>query len=440
MNKDAFNEASELINGDMFYQTNNQKVFKACENLNNQSHPIDLLTVTAQLRHMGELDNVGGAYRITELTNMVTGGENVSFCSQIIYQKYLQREIIRISTVSINKSYEDTTDVFDLIEENQTETFGLLSALNKRDIVGVDELMADCIKDLETPNVDGLTGVGTGFKSIDNITGGWQNTDLIIIAGRPGMAKTCFAMNNARNSAVIHQIPTLIFSLEMSSKQLIQRMVSDESNVLYEKIKRKTLNDYELRTITSNTEALWKSPIFIDDTPALNIFEFRSKARRMKQKHNIGLIIIDYLQLMVGDKPKNSNREQEIGSISRTLKAVAKELNVPIIALSQLSRAVESRKGDNRPQLSDLRESGSIEQDADTVGFLFRPEYYGITEDAQGRSTTGLCELIFGKHRAGVCETVKLDFNGAYMRFKDWKDEAPMNFNNIGAEKDDAPF
>lgn len=422
LNKESFSIATEFISSDCFYKDSHQKIFKACENMFNKSQPIDLLTIPVELRLMGDLEMIGGTYALMDLTDKVSRAVDVEFCAKIIFQKFLQREMIRIGTQTIGTAYEESTDVFELIEKNQSEVFGLLGTTKKREILDMGSLVMDCITDLETPAINGLTGVGTGFKDIDKVTGGWQRSDLIIIAARPAMGKTAFVLKAARNASLIHNVPTLIFSLEMSARQLTHRMVSDEGNILYEKIKRKTLNDFEVRTLHSHVDSLSKAKIYIDDTSNLNPYDLRVKARRMKQKYGIGLIIIDYLQLMEGNvKTKGASREQEISQISRSLKQIAKELDIPVIALSQLSRAVESRKDDKRPQLSDLRDSGSIEQDADLVGFLYRPEYYSIMQDANGESTVGLCELIFQKNRAGVCDTVKLDFNGAFMRFKDWK-------------------
>jgi len=420
--KEAFMESSEILTADSFYKHSHQIIYKSCTNLFTKKHPIDILTVTNELRTMGELEMAGGSYYLIELCERAATVVNVEFLSQIIVQKFLQREVIRISTESISKAYEDTTDVFELIESSQSQTFGLLNAMNKKEIDDMASLAMDLIEDLSKPPVDGLTGVGTGFNAIDTLTGGWQKSDLIIIAARPSMGKTAFVLKNARNAAIDYNVPTLIFSLEMSSMQLLQRLASDESGVQYTKIKMKTLSSEEFSSVEYGISKLASAPIFIDDSAGINIYDLRLRARRMKERFGIGLIIIDYLQLMEGTKGKNSSREQEVSAISRALKGVAKELNVPVIALSQLSRAVETRSGgDKRPQLSDLRESGSIEQDADMVGFLYRPEYYGIMENEHGESTVGLCELIWGKNRAGICDTVKLDFNGAYMRFKDWR-------------------
>lgn len=788
LNKESFGIASEIITSECFYKDSHQKIFKACENMFNKSQPIDLLTVPVELRLMGDLEMIGGAYALVELTSYVSREVDIEFCARIIYQKFLQREMIRVSTETISQAYEDTTDVFDLIEKNQSDVFGLAVVGNKKEILGIDSLVTDCIDYLKTPSVNGLTGIGTGFKDIDKVTGGWQNSDLIIIAARPAMGKclgkgtnvimfdgsikkvedvlvgdklmgvdstprnvlslargreqmywvrqnkgidyrvneshilslkrsgtqgqtkhgsilniplkeylsqsnkfktrnkgykvgvefsekiveidpyflglwlgdgkcsnqsisnpdieiinylqsmadkmdmnltnykfkdkcpllsivkkcgsnnkvidilrninvldnkhipdnfllnsrknrllllaglvdtdgfydknhgvveiiqvnkklsqqikylchtlglactikevtkgiksrnftgqyyrliisgdlhliptkikrkqatksinkrnvlvtgikvekdilddyygftidgdrlflledctvthnTAFVLNVAKNACLQYNVPTLFFSLEMSAKQLTHRIVADESNVMYERIKHKTLSFHEVDVLQSDIKKLSQSKLFIDDTPTLNPYDFRVKARRMKQKHGIGLIVIDYLQLMEGGikSKQNGNREQEISQISRSLKQVAKELDIPVIALSQLSRAVESRQGGSkRPQLSDLRESGSIEQDADMVGFLYRPEYYNILEDAEGRSTVGLCELIFQKNRAGVCDTVKLDFNGAYMRFKDWNEGyvPPSNFRSLVEPKnkqddEDRPF
>jgi len=444
--KNAFSEASVLLKEEYFYKENHSKIFKAAQNLFNRSNPIDISTVSQELRKMEELEMVGGSYYLMELTERVKSVTDIEYHCKIIIEKYLQREVIRISSNSVNDGYEDSTDVFELIERTQSQIFNLLAFNDNKDISDMAELCMDVMMDLEEEPVEGLTGVGSGFTDIDRLTGGWQSQDLVIIAARPAMGKTAFMLKNVKNAAIIHKKPVLVFSLEMSKLQLTHRMISDEADVLFERIRKKTLSEYERKVLNTNIQKLKEAPIYIDDTPNLNIFEVRAKARRMKERFGIEMIVIDYLQLMTAEtKGKSNNREQEISLISRSLKQLAKELNIPVIALSQLSRAVESRAGANkRPQLSDLRESGSIEQDADMVGFLYRPEYYEIYQDSNGASTIGLCELIFQKNRHGVCDTIKLDFNGAYMRFKDWiETDAFRNkpaFNNIPTEEQEELF
>lgn len=426
MSKDAIDEVSDILSPQVFYKISNQKVYEAIESLYKSSNPVDIITVTEELRKQGNLEIVGGAYAITLLTERVSAAESVEYYAKVIIQKFMQREMIRISTETISFAYEDTVDVFEMIEDNQRNVFALMGDVNKKDISDMGGLLFDFLEDLEVKPVDGLTGVGSGFNGIDTVTAGWQPGDLHIIAARPAMGKTAFVLRCARNAAIDFKKPTLFFSLEMSELQLTQRLVSAETGIPNDRIRKKNVLDWEFPILHQKLDELGNASLFVDDTPGLNIFEFRAKCRRMKQKYDIQLIIVDYLQLM-SDDPKNvkANREQQIGNITRCLKTVAKELNVPVIALSQLSRAVESRPGTNkRPMLSDLRESGNIEQDADLVAFLYRPEYYDIMEGANGESTTGLCEFIIGKNRPGTCPTIKLDFNGAYMKFKDWESKS----------------
>lgn len=423
--KDTYLTVGEFLKPDMFYRDNHRKIYSAIQGLVTSSSPCDVVSVVGYLRSQGELEHVGGAFYLTGLTNNIVSASSIEYHARIVYQKYLQREMIRISTETINGAYDDTTDVFDLHNKNQTEIFNLFSFVNGRNITAISSLIDEAIIELNKERVTGLTGVGSGFIDLDTITNGWQKTDLTIIAARPAMGKTAFVVNCARNAAVDFGKPTLIFSLEMSEKQLTYRLIADETEIMLETILKRRLADYEKLKLNTALAKLKKSPLHIDDTPSLSIELFRTKCIRMKKKHDIQLIVVDYLQLMTISSGKTGNREQEISKISAALKSVAKELDVPVIALSQLSRSVESRPGLNkRPMLSDLRESGSIEQDADQVLFLFRPEYYGITEDENNNSIAGLCELILAKNRNGSTDTVNLKFIGKYMRFMDWgKDE-----------------
>jgi replicative DNA helicase len=433
LEKDALSSVIDILKGEVFYDTRHQKIFNAIHLLFEKSSPVDILTVTAQLRQLGELEMIGGAYYITELTNRVASAANIEFHSRIIIQKFIQRELIRISTEVINSAYEDTSDVLDLLDKAEKNLFEIAQNNLRRDSRKMDDLLHESLKEIEAlkDKKDGLTGVASGFTDLDRMTSGWQKSDLVIIAARPAMGKTAFVLTCARNAAVEFDKPVVVFSLEMSSVQLVNRLISGETEIEQEKIRKGTLEEWEWAQIHSKIGRLEQAPLIIDDTPALNIFEFRAKCRRLKSQHDIQLIIIDYLQLMQGkaDGKGGGNREQEIGSISRALKSVAKELNVPVIALSQLSRAVETRPGGaKRPMLSDLRESGSIEQDADMVLFLYRPEYYGLTEDENGMPTNGVGEVIIAKHRNGETGTVRLKFVGKFVKFTDL-DQGNDNFN-----------
>lgn len=423
LEKDALSSVIDILKPDVFYKDNHQKIFQAIRLLFERSSPVDILTVTAQLRQQGELEMIGGAYYITELTNRVASAANIEFHSRIIIQKFIQRELIRISTEVINSAYEDTTDVLDLLDKAEKNLFEIAQNNLRRDSRKMDDLMHETLKEIEAlkDKKDGLTGVASGFTDLDRMTSGWQRSDLVIIAARPAMGKTAFVLSCARNAAVDFNKPVVVFSLEMSSVQLVNRLISGETQIEQEKIRKGNLEEWEWQQIHSKIGRLEQAPLIIDDTPALNIFEFRAKCRRLKSQHDIQLIIIDYLQLMQGKADgKGGNREQEIGSISRALKSVAKELNVPVIALSQLSRAVENRPGGSkRPMLSDLRESGSIEQDADMVLFLYRPEYYGLEFDEDNNPTQGVGEIIIAKHRNGETGRVRLKFIGKYVKFTD---------------------
>ncbi|WP_395803549.1 replicative DNA helicase [Daejeonella sp.] len=427
LEKDALSAVIDILNPAVFYKDSHQKIFEAIQFLFQKSSPIDILTVTAQLRQQGDLEMIGGAYYITELTNRVASAANIEYHARIISQKFIQRELIRISTEIISKSYEDTTDIFDLLDHAEKNLFDIAQNNLRRDSRKMDEIIRESLDNLEKikDKVDGLTGVASGFTALDRITSGWQPSDLVIIAARPAMGKTAFVLSCARNAAVQFNKPVVFFSLEMSSVQLVNRLISGETEIEQEKIRKGHLAEWEWQQLHSKIGKLTEAPLFIDDTPALNIFEFRAKCRRLKAQYDIQMIIIDYLQLMHGKSDgKGGNREQEIGSISRALKSVAKELNVPVIALSQLSRAVENRPGGSKkPMLSDLRESGSIEQDADMVLFLYRPEYYGLTEDEEGRSTIGIGEVIIAKHRNGETGTVPLRFVGKFVKFVDLEED-----------------
>jgi len=435
LEKTAFDTVIEILKAECFYVEAHQRIFSAMQSLSNKSQPIDILTVAEELRSKEELEMVGGAYYITRLTNAVVSSANIDAHARIILQKFIQRELIRISGEIIGDAYEDSTDVFDLLDDAESKLFEITNNHLRKNFDTIDSVLVKTIQrieDLRNKNED-ITGVPSGFTGLDRITYGWQNTDLIILAARPAVGKTAFALNLARNAAMHPTKSTgvALFSLEMSASQLVQRILSAESEIWLEKIARGKLEEHEMKQLYARgIQRLAQAPLFIDDTPALNIFELRAKCRRLKNKHNIGMIIIDYLQLMSGSSDnRNTNREQEISNISRNLKGLAKELNVPIIALSQLSRAVEQRgakEGIRVPQLSDLRESGAIEQDADMVMFLYRPEYYDINTNAEGENVKGLTEVKIAKHRNGVLDTVKLKALLHIQKFTDW-DEDPYS-------------
>ena len=422
LEKDALTTVVDILKPESFYKDQHKEIYKAIQELFKNSEPIDMLTVTNQLRKDGKLEFVGGAYYITELTRGVNSSANIEYHARIVSEMSIKRELIRISSEIQKDAFEDTTDVFELLDKTEASLFEVSESNIRKNYDDMRSLMGQAMKELQERknHKDGLTGVPSGFTALDRVTSGWQKSDLVIIAARPAMGKTAFVLSALRNASVDFEKPTAIFSLEMSSVQLVNRLISAEAELESEKIKKGSLADYEWEQLVHKTSKLTNAPIFIDDTPALSILELRAKCRRLKAQHDVQLIIIDYLQLMSGDSSKGGgNREQEIASISRALKGIAKELDVPVIALSQLSRAVETRGGDKRPQLSDLRESGSIEQDADMVMFLYRPEYYGITEDENGMPTTGVGEVIIAKHRNGSLENVPLKFIGKYTKFTD---------------------
>ena len=415
LEKSAFDTVVEILKPECFYAEAHQSIFKAMKSLADKSLPIDLLTVVEELKFKGELELVGGPYYVSKLTNAVVSSANIEAHARIVLQKFIQRELIRISGEIIGDAYEDTTDVFDLLDDAESKLFEITNNHLRSAFEDINTVLVKTIQrieDMRNKDED-ITGVPSGFPSLDKLTYGWQQTDLIVLAARPSVGKTAFALNLARSAALHPTKPTpvVFFSLEMSSSQLVQRILSAESEIWLEKITRGKLEEHEMKQLYKRgIERLSNAPIYIDDTAALNIFELRAKCRRLKNKHDIGLIIIDYLQLMSGGGDnKNGNREQEISKISRDLKGLAKELKVPIIALSQLSREVEKRKeGAKIPQLSDLRESGAIEQDADMVMFLYRPEYYDITANEMGESNKGETYVKIAKHRNGSLETIKL--------------------------------
>jgi replicative DNA helicase len=420
LEQQAVNKVIDILQPDMFYKEAHQYIFKAIFKLFEESEPVDILTVNQRLKKNGELEIVGGAYYIMQLTNRVASGANAEFHARIIQQKYIQRELIRISSDIIADAFEETTDVLELLDRAEKNLFTVAENNLRKSAMNMADVVKEAIKNIEeaAKQEGNISGIATGFHHLDNLTSGWQPADLVILAARPGMGKTAFVLSLARNIAVDYKKSVALFSLEMSSVQLVTRLISSEAEISSDKLKKGNLTDSEWLHLNESISSLNDAKLFIDDTPALSIFELRAKSRRLKSKENIEMIIIDYLQLMTAGSDKGGNREQEISTISRGLKALAKELELPIITLSQLNRSVETRGGDKKPQLSDLRESGAIEQDADMVCFLYRPGYYDITEGPNGEAyPDGYTELIVAKHRNGALDDVKLTFLGQFAKF-----------------------
>lgn len=419
LEKNAMMDVADILHADCFYDPRHQDIYKAIVELFAESQPIDILTVKQRLQKMGKLETAGGAYYLAELTSKVNSAANIEYHARIVLEAYIKRAIIEVVGKLGTMAYEDSTDVFDLLDTAEQMLFKISEQNIRKNYVQMSDLMRKALKELDEKKTkkDGLTGVPTGFSDLDRVTAGFQKANLVIIAARPGMGKTAFLVSVARNASVEFGVPVALFSLEMSAVELVNRLISAEAEIESEKIKKGNLSEQEWKHLHNRIPRLTDAPIFIDDTPALSVLELRAKARRLKAQHNIQLLMIDYLQLMSGGDTGKGNREQEIAYISRSLKNIAKELDIPVIALSQLSRAVETRGGDKKPQLSDLRESGSIEQDADMVMFLYRPEYYGITQDEEGLPTQGTGEVIIAKHRNGSLANVKLSFVGRYTKF-----------------------
>ncbi|NTW31732.1 MAG: replicative DNA helicase [Bacteroidetes bacterium] len=436
LEKDALSAIIDILKPEVFYKEAHQRIYKAILDLFNKSEPIDILTVTSQLKKNGELDIVGGPFYITQLTSRVASSANIEYHTRIISQKYLQRELIRISSDIIRDAFEDTTDVFDLLDTAEKTLFAVSEGNLRRSYERMPDLIQEAIEQIRIASrkEDHLIGIPTGFVELDRVTAGWQRSDLIVIAARPGMGKTAFVLSMARNMAVDYKRPVAFFSLEMNALQLVTRLISSETQLPAEKLKKGTLETYEWEQLTSKITGLTDAPLIIDDTPALSIFELRAKARRLKQQHNIDLIVIDYLQLMTSGGENKGNREQEISNISRSLKSLAKELNIPVIALSQLSREVEKRGGSKRPILSDLRESGAIEQDADLVVFIYRPEYYKIDYFEDQAPTKDAAEIIIAKNRNGALKDIRMKFLGRFAKFDNYETN---EFDNSTYHQDD---
>ena len=422
LDENALNTAIEQLHEEYFYKPEHQVIFRAIHKLFEQNKPCDYLTVTNQLRQSGELEAAGGAYHITELTSHVVSAAHIEYYARVLSEKYIGRELIRISTETITAAYDETSDVVDLLDKTEGKMMDINDKNFRTDFHPIGDLVYAANQQInEAANSkEGSSGLLSGFNELDRITAGFHPGTLIILAARPAMGKTAFALTMARNIAIEFHKAVAFFSLEMTGVELAMRLISGEAQIAGDKLKRGELQPYERVQLEQRTQVLNDAKIFIDDTPQLTIYELRAKCRRLKQHHDIQMVFIDYLQLMSAGSDamsRNGNREQEISTISRQLKALSKELQIPVLAMSQLSRAVETRGGVKKPMLSDLRESGAIEQDADLVMFIYRPEYYEIMEDEKG-STKGAADIIVAKHRSGSVGEVRLKFVGKYARFE----------------------
>jgi len=420
LEKEAVITVLDILKPECFYKDAHQKIYKAIADLNLREFPVDLYTVTEELRSHGELEIVGGPVYLTQLTAKVVSAANVDYHARIVAQKYIQRELIRVSSEIQTRSYDDTYDVTELLDFSENELFQIAEGNIKREVAPINLVIKEAIREIEEAGKreDALVGTPSGFTRLDRLTSGWQKSELIIIAGRPSMGKTAFALSMARNMAVDHNKHVAIFSCEMSSVQLVNRLIVAETDIPGDKIRNGRLSEEEWKQLDVRIRKLVQAPIYIDDTPAISIFELRAKCRRLMAQHKLDIVLVDYLQLMSG--PENTgSREQEVSNISRSLKSIAKELNVPILALSQLNRSVEMRGGTKRPLLSDLRESGAIEQDADMVVFIHRQEKFGLMTFEDGSSTKGIAEIIVAKNRNGPVDDIRLRFREEKAQFVD---------------------
>ncbi|MCH5240847.1 MAG: replicative DNA helicase [Muribaculaceae bacterium] len=424
LEKDAYMNVCDILVPDSFYDPVNKKIFEAITTLGLNQRPIDMMTVTEQLRRDGTLEEVGGAVHIAELTARVYSSANLEFHASIVAQKYLARRLITFAVDVETKAYDESNDIEDLLQDTESQLFDISQNQLKREVTQIDPVINMALEQIQNAanNESGLSGLQTGYRDLDKMTSGWQNSDLIIIAARPAMGKTAFVLSMAKNMAVDYNVPIAIFTLEMSNVQLIKRLISNVASLEGEKIKSGRLSAEEEDRLNSRIRTVYGAPLYLDETPGLSISELRTKARRLVREKGVKMIMIDYLQLMNATGQKHGSREQEVSTISRSLKALAKELDIPIIALSQLNRSTENRE-DKRPVLSDLRESGAIEQDADIVCFIHRPEYYTrATQDGEGNNIKGLAYLIVAKHRSGGVGDVKLHFVSKFAKFENWEE------------------
>lgn len=453
LEKDAYMNVCDLLVPESFYDPVNQTIYEAIQTLGLSQRPIDMMTVVDELRKEGNLEKIGGSMHIIELTSKMYSAANLEYHAKIIAQKYLARRLIRFAVEVEEQAYDEGNDVADLLQDAEAGLFDISQTQLKREVTQIDPVINQALEEINKARASdtGISGLPTGFDDLDRMTSGWQNSDLIIIAGRPAMGKTALVLSMAKNMAIDFAIPVAVFSLEMPNVQLVKRLISNIAEIDAGKLKSGRLNEEEEIRLNDRIRNAFSAPLYLDETPSLSITEMRTKARRLVREKGVKIIIIDYLQLMTAGGSKFGSREQEVSTISRSLKALAKELNVPIIALSQLNRGNESRE-DKRPVLSDLRESGAIEQDADIVCFVHRPEYYTkSSEDASGKDIRGLAELIVAKHRNGSIGDVNLRFTGQFARFENWDAgyraaketleyvEMSSKLNGVSASEDSGP-
>jgi replicative DNA helicase len=420
IDRDCIHLALESVKPHMLYSESNSIIFQTISQLFNSGRPVDLVTVKTEINKQGKLDKIGGAITLVELTSDVASGANVEYHCTLIHENYIKRSLILIGNTQTRDGFTPEIDGFEQLEKAQSDLFELASGIYRKNFISLDKVVFDNLKELEARSrkAEGITGISTGFKKLDEITSGWQPSDLIVIGARPGMGKTVLALNFAKSACLEHNIPGAFFSLEMSTPQLTFRLQSSVSEVEGNAIRSGRLSPEQWERLNSDSGRLSKVPLYFDDTPGISIQELRAKAVRLKYEKDIQIIFIDYIQLMTCGGLYTGSREQEISLISRSLKGLAKDLNVPIIALSQLSRQVESRAGGKRPGLADLRESGAIEQDADIVIFPHRPEYYGEQHLHDGMTPAiGKAEIIIAKQRNGALGECIVDFQGQYSRF-----------------------
>ena len=423
VDSDAFSVVSELLKPETFYEPRHQKIYEAIRNMNMDERPVDIMTLNDELSKMGEIDKVGGVDYLMEISSQVASAAHVESHARILAEKYMQRQLIHFAGDIETKAYDSSVDVDELMQQAEGSLFQISQNNMKQDFTQVAPVVKSAVEILQraASNKGGLTGIPTGYVGMDEITSGWQASDLVIIAGRPAMGKTSFALSIAKNVAVDYGVPIGFFSLEMNNVQLVNRLISNVCEVSGRKILNGQLDPSDWERLDKRIGRLTDAPIYVDDTPGLSVFELRTKARRLVREKGVKIIMIDYLQLMNANGMKFGSRQEEVSTISRSLKGLAKELDIPVLALSQLSRNVENREGleGKRPQLSDLRESGAIEQDADMVLFVHRPEYYHIYQDEKGNDLHGMAQIIIAKHRKGSTGDVLLNFRGEFTRFQD---------------------
>ncbi len=454
IDSDAFTVVSEMIRPETFYDPRHQKIYGAIQALNLHEKPVDIMTVAEELKRSGELEEVGGPAYIVELSSHVASSAHIEYHGRILAQKFLARQLIQFASMIETEAFDETIDVDELMQRAEGSLFELSQKNMAQEYTQIDPIVKQAhellLKAAHNQEIGGLTGISTGFTQLDKITAGWQPSDLVIIAGRPAMGKTSFALSLAKNIAIDSRVPVAFFSLEMNNVQLVNRLLSNVCSISGSKILSGQLDPADWERFDNNLRKMEGAPIYVDDTPGLSVFELRTKARRLVREHGIKVLMVDYLQLMNANGMRFSSRQEEVSTISRSLKGLAKELNIPVLALSQLNRTVEQRDGieGKRPQLSDLRESGAIEQDADLVLFVHRPEYYRIFQDEKGNDLHGKAQIIIAKHRKGATDDVLLSFRGEYTRFANPDEDSfmpaglPNDFGGeiIGSKMNDDPL